>query len=425
MNKNRLLFLISVIFFPLLLQAQNNDYTSKVNEILQSTDGFELEAEYNRVKKDSLPMYVSNLYEMRLAMLFDQDEKVFNLIDTLIFKYHNKLGSFFVTELIIKKANIFATDGQYAGAADYIRSNLHLVSSHDDSTYLIQREGHYNEMRNVPAPEIIRPHKDCEITYSLYTTSKGREYIVPVVINGKTYSFIYDVCAGNTFVTEKMAKDMGLQIINDDHVYGGSAGTSCKNATIDSIVVGDIVYRHPLIQIEPVIDSKMANFGTLGNPFMKGLGSFTIYPAKHKIVFPYKTKSSHKQHNMMYGRGLYFLQAHSGKERLLFTLDSGSNTSVLLSPYYQKHKEWLDQIGIKDTITFTEAGKRNFQEFIKLKSMPVTVGKTNVSIKNVLVFPNLHFDFFGDQQGIFGTSFFDCFQKVTVNFKDMYVSVKK
>jgi len=41
------------------------------------------------------------------------------------------------------------------------------------------------------------------------------------------------------------------------------------------------------------------------------------------------------------------------------------------------------------------------------------------------VFPNLHFDAFGDQQGIFGTSFFDCFQKVTVNFKDMYVSVKK
>jgi len=422
MKKNRLLFLISVILFPLLVQAQNNDYTSKAMEILQSADGFELEAEYNRVKKDSLPMYVSNLYEMRLAMLFDQDEKAMNLIDTLIFKYHNKLGSFLVTNLILKKANILATGGQYAGAADYIRSNLHLVN-HGDSTYLIQREGHHNEMRNVPAPEIIRPHKDCEITYSLHGTPKGRFYIVPVVINGKTYSFIYDVCAGHTSVTEEMAKDMGLQIINDDYVYGGSAGTSCKNATIDSIVVGDIVYRHPLIKINPVIDS--SNLGVLGNPFMKGLGSFTIYPAKHKIVFPYKTKPSHKQHNMMDGRGLYFLQAHSGKEKLLFTLDSGASTSALLAPYYQKHKEWLDQIGIRDTVTITEVGKRNFQEFIKLKSMPVTVGKTNVSIKNVLVFPNLHFDFFGDQQGIFGTSFFDCFQKVTVNFKDMYVSVKK
>jgi len=47
MKRNRLLFLISVIFSPLLVPAQNNDYTSKVNEILQSTDGFGLEAECN------------------------------------------------------------------------------------------------------------------------------------------------------------------------------------------------------------------------------------------------------------------------------------------------------------------------------------------------------------------------------------------
>lgn len=425
MKRNRLIFLISMITFSLFTQAQNYDFTTKMREILQSTDGFELETEYNSLKKENLPMHICILYEMKLAMLFNQEEKAMNLADTLLCKYHNKLGSFSITDLILKKVFILVTNGQYAGAANYIRNNLHLVSNHDDSTYLIQREGHYNEIRDVPRPEISRPHKDCEITYSINTTPKGRNFIVPVVINGKTYSFTYDVCGGHTSVTEEMAKDMGLQIINDEFVYGGSAGISCKNATTDSIVIGDIVYRHPLIKILPVTDSRYANFGVLGNHFMKSLGSFTIYPAKHKIVFPYKTKSSHKQYNMMYGNGLYFLQAHSGKERILFSLDSGASNSVLLSPYYQKHKAWLDQNGIKDTITISEVGKRNFQDFLSLKSMPITVGKADVSIKNVLVFPNLHFDAFGDQQGIFGTSFFECFQKVSVNFRDMYVGVKK
>jgi predicted aspartyl protease len=408
--------------------AQNADkYNNEANvkEIIGSTDGFALEDEYNNEKKENQPTYIRVLYEMKLGMLFNQGEKALNLIDTLITKYHTQLGSFSTADLIADKVKILETDGQYVLAANYIRNNLHLVNNRNDSSFLIKREDHYNEMRDVSAPEISRPHKDCKIAYSLKTNPRGSHYIIQAVIKGKTYSFIYDTCGGYTTVTEEMAKDMGLQLINNDFSYGGSGGTTCKNATTDSIVIGDIVYRHPLIHIDPVQDSRYAYIGVLGNDFMNRIGSFTIYTAKHEIVFPYKTKPSHKQHNMMYGRGLYFLQAHTGKERILFSLDSGAYISGVLAPYYQRHKEWFDQNGIKDTLSIREIGKKHLQDFMTLKSMPFSIGKTKVTIKNVLVFPKMHFDAFGDQQGIFGTSFFECFRKVTVNFRDMYVEVKK
>lgn len=416
------LFIFTFLFanFP----ARSQQQIKEMEEVLDCTNGFDLERKFAIDSKKNITPFIKTLYEMKLGMLFNEDEKALSLIDTLVLDYHTDLGSWQTCRLINKKAKMLVENGFYAKAADYIKDHLKFVNFINDSLSLMDREKHYNEMRDVPCPEISRPPKSSTITYELKVYPKGCHFTVPVSINGKTYMFIHDICCGHTSISEDMAKEMGLKIVNDDVVYGGSGGTSCKNATIDSLLVGDIVFRHPLLNITPVIDSSYAYCGILGNDFMRRVGAIDIYTDKRKMVFPYNKKSTRKQHNMMQGNGLYFLQAHSGSEEILFTLDTGANSSIILSPYYNKHKDWFDRNGKRDTLTVKEAGKKDLHDYLTVKSMPVRLGKAKADIKNVLVFPNLHFDAFGEQQGIFGTSFVNCFRKISVDFKDMRVDVK-
>lgn len=397
-----------------------------MSRIYNSKDLFQLEEEYSVENKEKLDQSLKIFYEMKFASFLRQDEIAMTKIDTLLLKHNDVLTQWFIRELILDKAFFLSRNGQNGSAADYIKNNLKLITNQSDSLTLINSEKEYNEIRYVPCPEIIREKKTTTLYYTLKTYPKGSLYMVPVTIKGKTYKFIYDICGGNTAlsISENMIKELGIKIRSKGYVYGGSLGRACLNATIDSLIVGDIVFRNPWLHISIVPDS-VGISGILGNDFMNLIGSFSIYPKKQKIVFPYQVNSPTKKHNMMYGRGLYFLQAFSGNEKILFTLDSGSPASLALAPYYLKHKEWFDSNGVKDTSTVTEAAGKHFQEFLRVKSMPISVGKTTVEIKNMLVFPNMNFDAFGQQQGVLGTIFFECFRKVTVNFKDMNVDVKK
>jgi len=422
----KLSYLIIFLLFFIQLPVKSQRLLDELWRVYNSTDLFELEENYSLQNKEKLAPVTKVMYEFEFATLLKQDDKAMNLIDVMLTKHRENLDSLLQGQLIRDKARMLAGSGQCGRASDYIKEHLQFVRDHNDSLVLIDREKSYNEMRDFPNSEICRPHKKSIISYTLRNTPKGWHYIVPVVINGQSYGFIYDICAFSTaiYITEKMVKEMGIKIIGKGSVYGGSGATSCLKATIDSIVIGDIIFRHPYLNINIVQDSSAVS-GILGNDFMSLVGSFSIYPKKQKIVFPYKTKSLHKSHNMMYGNGLYFMNAKSGKERILFTLDTGASASLILGSYYNKHKEWFDLHGVKDTATLEEGGRKRVEDFMTINSFPVTVGKTTVNLKKVYAFPNMRWDAFGEQQGVLGTSFFDCFRKVSVNFHDMYLSVEK
>lgn len=416
--------LIIFLLFCIQISVESQNLRNELWKVYDSTDLFELEDNYALLNKKTLAPVLKNMYEYCFAALLRQDEKSMSMIDNLLTNHSANLDSLLQGQLIRDKARMLSGSWHYGKAADYVKDNLRFVKDHNDSLILIQREKDYNRMREIPVAEICRPSKSCSVSYALQSTPKGHHYIVPVVINGKSIGFIFDICSTSTgiSITEKMMKEMGIQILGKTSVYGGSGATSCLNGIIDSIKVGDIVFKHIFSNINIVQDSSKVS-AVLGNDFMNMVGSFSIYPKKQKIVFPYKTKSLSKQHNMMFGNGLYFINAQSGKERILFTLDSGASASLLLASYYGKHKEWLDLHGQKDSTTVDEGGLKRVEKFLTVNSFPVTVGKTTVNIEKVYAFPNMHWNAFGEQQGVLGTSFFDCFRKVTVNFREMNVSV--
>lgn len=417
--KNTILTLTYFTINVLTLVAQPS--VKKMEEILDCTDGFRLEEEFAFEGKKGLNPFINHLYEVRISEMFNRETKALVHLDSLVEKYYTSLGSWQTARLIQKKAMILFEGGLYGKAADYINDHLKYVTDRNDSTELIKAFCKYNEVRNVPCPVISRPNKKVTVNYEISPNPKGFHYAIPVVVHGKTYLFIHDFCCAHTTVSEDLAKEMGLEMLQKEVLYGGSGSTECWNATVDSMCVGDIVFRSPMLHVTAVLDSSYERTCVLGNDFMKRLGTQIIFPADHKIVFPRPGKSFGRRSNIIKGNGLYLTKVTVANIEDLFTLDTGAPTTVFLAPFYQRHKALLDQNGQTDTLQLKEATKINSQSYKVIPSMPVTIGKTNVVINYPLVFPELHFNAFGDQNGLLGTSFIECFRKVTIDFDRMYV----
>ena len=87
-----LVLLIFAIFFS-NFQAKSQQQIKKMEEVLDCTNGFDLERKFTIDSKKEITPFIRTLYEMKLGMLFNQDEKALCLIDTLVLDYHTDLGS--------------------------------------------------------------------------------------------------------------------------------------------------------------------------------------------------------------------------------------------------------------------------------------------------------------------------------------------
>ncbi len=399
-------------------------HVKKMETILDCSDGFSLQEEYNVEKKKGVDPFFMHLYEAVIADMFNRESVALVHLDSLVERYNGLLGSWQTARLIQKSAMILFEDGRYGEAADYIAGHQRCVSNKRDSSELLKSFHKYDKIRAVLRPEVVCPENGFVVYYERSPDPKGIHYTVPVVVNGKTYRFIYDICCAHTSVSRDLAEEMGLKMLQEDAFYGGSGSASCWNATVDSLCIGESIFRSPLLHVTPVLDSTYERTCILGNDFMRRVGLQLIYPEKHKLVYPSSGKTIRRRSNMIKGNGLYFIRASVQHKDNLFTLDTGAPTTVLLAPFYQRHKTWIDLSGKVDTVQVKEASKIATQTYGVLPTLPIKVGIKTVNVKNALLFKELHFDAFGDQNGLLGTSFIDCFRKVTVDMERMYVEFR-
>lgn len=260
---------------------------------------------------------------------------------------------------------------------------------------------------------------------------RGVLMFVPVQIGGKEYRFIFDTGAGSTFVSQRFADEIGVRIISDSTMINNSmeGGAYGKSGIIDSMNIGDITFKNPILTISPLnpaVDSVYQVDAVLGADFMRLVGEVNIYPHQGKIVFPVKqTPLPSTGKNMLLLNGGMRLRLYSGKERLNFVFDTGNVRGDLFNAYYAKHKERIEKEGVKDTILVGGFGFVDNREILRLKSVPMRIGDTSFYMESISV------EFDGNDQGIdktgedgaLGMDFIQLFGKIVINFKDMFVDV--
>lgn len=424
------LLFFSVSFFQ-SVKAQEADW--QIGDLINQSDWFRLEEEYPKVSGQLQSVAIKALSEVMIGTYFNKPVETIDLIDSLLEHHQEDLGFPNVSSLVALRSKMLGEIGQYKESADRLYDFLRQIEAfakREDFPSHQQLADYYNTLRNEAAPVVDRPNKETEIPMAIEEASRGVLMFVPVQIHGKTYKIIFDTGAGSTFVSKMYADEIGIRVIRDSiNITGAFATGTGKSGILDSMMIGDIAFKNAIITIadpNPAVDTVYQVDAVLGADFMRLVGEVNIFPQEKKICFPVNRHSLPETgRNMwMYDGGLR-LKVFSGEERLRFVFDTGNVRADMFYPYYQKHKEWIDKEGVNETITGGGFGGVRSLEVLRLSSIPMRIGSTSFEMKDIQVEyePPTEMSFQNGEDGSLGMDFINLFQRVIINFDDMFLEL--
>lgn len=432
MQTHKQIFALLFLFLFGLAQTAvaQSEADLRIAELLNYSDWFSLEEEYPRLKDSVQIEMLKGLSEAMIGMYFNQPDHAMEAINSLLMYHQEDLGFGNISNLVLMKSMILGDKGLYAESADGLADFLEQVSTFADINDFpahIAIANHYRQVRKQPKPQIIRPARDTELPLIIEEAGKGELMLVPVTIGGNKYKFIFDTGASFTFVSERFARKIGLHTTRDSILITGMESDYGKSGTIDSIMIGDIVFKNPNILIGNVnetVDTIYQVDAVLGMDFLKLVGETIIFPHQKKIIFPHhQTSLPPTGRNLMISNGQPYLKAYSGTEKLIFHFDTGNAITGLSDIYYHKHKEDVEAAGIKDTVRMGGYGGIRYIDAYKMPSIPLTIGNTNIELRDVNVLTSESGMIQETEDGSLGENFITLFEKVIINFDNMFLQV--
>ncbi len=426
--KSAIIFLIIIINVS-VIRAQEAD--QRINELLAKADWFALDEEYPALKNKIRSGMLKGLSEALLAKNFNQPARAHELIDSLIVHCQGEMIFETTCYLVLCKSQIYGEHGYYAQSADYLNNFLDQITAFakkDDFPGHVYLAKHYGEMQNEPAPEVIRPEKDTEIAMEIKTIEKNSALMyVPVVVRGKTYRFVFDTGAGSTFVSDRFADEIGLRIVRDSVTITGVGTCLGKIGTMDSLIIGDIIFKNPMIYIAPPtqVDTTIYFDAILGLDFIRRIGETRIFPKDGKILFPRTQTTIPSTDRNLLINGQPYIKAYSGNEQLIFHFDTGNASANLCQAYYLKHKDQIESVGVKEKLGSGGLCEIRMMEGYRLPEISLKTGSTSFSLANINVYTDKAADFEYQEDGALGMDFIKQFRKVIINFDQMFVEVER
>ncbi|MDR1503239.1 MAG: aspartyl protease family protein [Prevotella sp.] len=421
-----LIFLLSSIY----VCTQTPD--ERVGDLLNRADYIELNRQYPSLK-DSIHPMLKGLSEAVLSSSLNRPERALDDINRLLEYHQQEIGFMNVQAMFLKKCMVQAEMGNYSQAANDLQYFMNEVSEHMDSTMLKSyKETYavYDKMRSVPPPALERPLADCEIPIEIDSLSVGGQLIyVPVTINGSPERFIFDTgCPGGAFISEEYASKLNLRTVADSVMVNGVGRGIGKIALIDSLRVGNIVYKNStavVVPPNPAVDSVFKVDLVLGSGIMKASGEVRIFPQEKKLVFPIsQTPLPPTGNNMIFLSDHPYIEAYSNTERLIMHFDTGNAGAGLHYKYYEKHKEMIDKEGKKESKLSGGFGAVIMKDIYRLPVFPLKVGVREFELKNLEVNLDPVFVGQGNEDGSLGMAFIMLFDKVVINFDKMFLEVE-
>ena len=424
--------ILFLIFFGANQKIAAQGADERIGNIINSTDWFLLSDEYPKLKDEMQSELMRYFSEAMIGFHFNQPQSAIQAVDWLLANAQEEIGFGNTSNFVLIKSLILGEQGFYAESADNLSGFLTQISQFVDlkdfSSYSETLE-FYEKIRNEAKPEVIRPNKNTEIPITIEKAGRGELIYVPVTVNGKEYKFIFDTGAEATFVSERLANEMGLRIINESVKITGIKSDIGKRGTIDSLMIGDIVFKNPNIIISlpnEEIDTIFQVDAVLGLDFIKRVGETQIYPEQKKIIFPIeKTKLPSYGRNLMFSNRQPYLRAYSNTEKLSFHFDTGNVKTDLQEVYYQKHKEELDKTGIKKTVSSGGYGGILSLDSYQIPVFPLTIGDSNFELTDVDVLLEKILPFGNNEDGSLGADFILSAKKTTINFDHMFLKIEK
>jgi predicted aspartyl protease len=254
------------------------------------------------------------------------------------------------------------------------------------------------------------------------------EWTVPVSVQDSTYDFILDTGANFSIIGATYAKKLGLVEIEADVDMGATSGFVNKAdvGILPLFKIGDIEIRNAVFLIlsdqSLTFDDGFFIKGVIGFPIINALKEIRIRNG-NTLVVP-KEQSNDNLGNLAM-EGLFpIINMEVNGDSLLFTFDTGANTTTLSYAYYKRYEDFLERNAKRVTGHVTGIGGRVEREQFELPIFFRT-GETEIKLDSVRVYKEVFLDhekyFFGN----LGVDLINQCDEVIINFDRMFVKFIK
>lgn len=430
-----------LVFVSVSSFSQSAD--ERIGVILNRSDWFELEKTYPAVKDSMQADFLKLMSEAFIGYYFNRPAEALESIEKLLVSHQPEIGGQNAVNMAVLSCMLKGMEGMYAEAvqdAQDIMGQLKRQGGGEEMcTALESIHSFYSRLKDVPPPSISRPQEDVVIPVGIERVMlpddfepegwRGTIILMPVVVNGKTYRFIFDTGAGTSAVSEHMAKEMGVRVLNDSvminpDVPGSMVG---KMGVLDSMKIGEMSFYNSLVTLLPpnALDSVLRVDAVLGMDFIGLFDEIRICPKRKEVVFPaIASDLPSSGRNLIKMDRTLKLKAEKNGEELLLHFDTGCSTAGLNYLYYETHKSALESAGKRETVTGGSFNRLNKREVLRIPAFEIKVGGKPVTLTDLIVDVKNHGTKPAEDMGIIGMDLINPFDCVVINLKDMFLELE-
>ena len=194
-------------------------------------------------------------------------------------------------------------------------------------------------------------------------------------------------------------------------------------AHIDSIEIGDIIYKDPIAFVfDPLTQEKTLEQrdGVIGIDFIRRMGEICIDARAKELIFPISNiKTIQHIHNIRLENGRkLFIESNDKSGNLKLLLSTGEMETYSLQPYYEKHS---DKFADENMILQNKGSNvQNIDDVLRVPDIKLCSAGHYVTLSNARIEKNENQV---GMDGVLGMDFINRFNRVILYFNNMSISM--
>jgi predicted aspartyl protease len=209
---------------------------------------------------------------------------------------------------------------------------------------------------------------------------------LPVSVDGRTDSFIYDTGAFQSAVTERAAKKLGLAIQDDRRTLTDLSGTRTefRTAVAKEVRLGAMTFRDvSFAVITPGGALADAEFGIIGLPIIVAMGGVE-WSNSGTAEFGGPRPVSRGEPNLVFDGGRLVLRASVLGRDVRTTLDTGANSTDLNANFADMFPDVIAS-GARGSAALNGVGGTQTFASVELPQLVFTIGSRAVTLRPAVV----------------------------------------
>lgn len=422
MKKSLLLLFVSYLLLACnSSEVSNQKILSQINELIDNDEVFAARRVFESSMED-LPVLDSLIFSSILNNAFNASASSNSALDRLFTHFPKQLTLTTKCDLLkIKLQNhvkLFEYKDAYQTASDLVNNYASFLDSTETADF--QNQINLWQGLSEQPPQIV--HKKRHSVIDLVGGSR-----IPSFINNadQVVDLTLDSGANLSVIISSLADTLGLKRLDAFVDIKGILGNdiAAQMALADSIRFGNVQINNVAFIVFP--DSALyfpqANFqiyGIIGYPVISALEEIQL-TKDNKLIIP-ETHTNSSLSNLAMNFLTPVVELLSDKDTLLFTFDTGADNTWIYEKYYTKHKKRIEREYELSVIKSGGAGGVISHNVYQIK-FPIQIGKHAVTLESAVLFPEKNENVHNQYAGNLGLDAIKSFDKVILNFKQMFV----